>query len=42
MGMLTELEFQKKADATFDELKRRLLTASDEHDFSKSRSPRNL
>ena len=33
MGMLSELEFQKKADATFDELKRRLLTASDEHDF---------
>ena len=31
--MLTELEFQKKADATFDELKRRLLTAGDEHDF---------
>jgi CyaY protein len=33
MGMLSELEFQKKADTTFDELKRRLLTASDEHDF---------
>src|SRR5262250_1244436 len=33
MGMLSELEFQKKADVTFDELKRRLLTASDEHDF---------
>ena len=31
--MLTELEFQKKADATFEELKRRLLTAGDEHDF---------
>jgi CyaY protein len=31
--MLTELEFHKKADATFEELKRRLLTASDEHDF---------
>jgi iron donor protein CyaY len=31
--MLSELEFQKKADATFDELKRRLLTAGDEHDF---------
>src|SRR5499427_6194521 len=31
--MLTEPEFQKKADATFDELKRRLLTAGDEHDF---------
>jgi len=31
--MLSELEFQKKADATFDELKRRLLTAGDEYDF---------
>jgi iron donor protein CyaY len=31
--MLSEQEFQKKADRTFDELKRRLLTAGDEHDF---------
>ena len=31
--MLTEQDFQKKADRTFDELKRRLLTAGDEHDF---------
>jgi iron donor protein CyaY len=31
--MLSEQDFRKKADATFDELKRRLLTAGDEHDF---------
>jgi iron donor protein CyaY len=31
--MLSEQEFQKKADRTFDELKRRLLTAGDEHAF---------
>jgi iron donor protein CyaY len=31
--MLSEQDFQKKADRTFDELKRRLLTAGDEHDF---------
>jgi len=31
--MLTEHEFQKKADAAFEELKRRLLTLGDEHDF---------
>jgi CyaY protein len=31
--MLSEQEFQRKADATFEELKRRLLTAGDEHDF---------
>jgi iron-sulfur cluster assembly protein CyaY len=31
--MLSEHEFQKKADAAFDELKRRLLAAGDEHGF---------
>jgi iron donor protein CyaY len=31
--MLTEHDFQKKADAAFDELKRRLLLLGDEHDF---------
>ena len=31
--MLDEKEFQKKADATFEELKRRLLVLGDEHGF---------
>jgi len=31
--MLTEHEFQKKSDAAFDDLKRRLLTLGDEHGF---------
>ena len=31
--MLTEQDFQKKADLAFDDLKRRLLTLGDEHDF---------
>ncbi len=31
--MLSEHDFQKKADAAFDELKRRLLKLGDEHDF---------
>lgn len=31
--MLTEHDFQNKADAAFDELKRRLLLLGDEHDF---------
>jgi CyaY protein len=31
--MLDELDFQRKADAAFSELKKRLLTAGDEHDF---------
>jgi iron donor protein CyaY len=31
--MLDELDFQRKADAAFTELKKRLLTAGDEHDF---------
>lgn len=31
--MLTEHDFQKKADAAFDDLKRRLLVLGDEHDF---------
>ncbi|GAC1673267.1 MAG: hypothetical protein NVS9B4_27810 [Candidatus Acidiferrum sp.] len=31
--MLDEKEFQKKADAAFDELKKRLLLAGDEHGF---------
>src|SRR6266849_5525948 len=31
--MLEEKDFQKKADAAFEELKRRLLTAGDEHGF---------
>jgi len=31
--MLTEHDFQKKADAAFEDLKRRLLSLGDEHDF---------
>jgi iron donor protein CyaY len=31
--MLTEQDFQKKADAAFEDLKRRLLNLGDEHDF---------
>jgi iron donor protein CyaY len=31
--MLDEKEFQRKADAAFDDLKRRLLTLGDEHGF---------
>jgi len=31
--MLTEHDFQKKADAAFDDLKRRLLKLGDEHGF---------
>ena len=31
--MLDEIDFRKKADAAFDDLKRRLLTAGDEHGF---------
>lgn len=31
--MLTEHDFQKKADTAFEELKRRLLKIGDEHDF---------
>src|SRR6201993_1842410 len=33
MTMLEEQDFQKKADAAFDDLKRRLLTLGDEHGF---------
>jgi iron donor protein CyaY len=32
-SMLEEKDFQRKADAAFDDLKRRLLTAGDEHGF---------
>ena len=31
--MLSEHDFQKKADAAFDDLKRRLLSLGDEHEF---------
>jgi iron donor protein CyaY len=31
--MLSEHDFQKRADAAFDDLKRRLLTLGDEHEF---------
>ena len=31
--MLSEHDFQKKADALFEELKKRLLRLGDEHDF---------
>jgi len=31
--MLAEHDFQKKADALFDDLKKRLLILGDEHDF---------
>jgi iron donor protein CyaY len=31
--MLEEKDFQRKADAAFEELKKRLLTAGDEHGF---------
>jgi len=31
--MLSEHDFQKKADAAFEDLKRRLLRLGDEHDF---------
>jgi len=31
--MLEEKDFQRKADAAFDDLKRRLLTVGDEHGF---------
>jgi len=31
--MLEEKDFQRKADSAFDDLKRRLLTAGDEHGF---------
>ena len=33
MAMLDEREFQKKSDAAFEELKRRMLDAGDEHGF---------
>src|SRR6267143_2648815 len=33
MATLDEREFQKKSEATFEELKRRLLQAGDEHGF---------
>ena len=32
-SMLDEKDFQRKADAAFEDLKRRLLTLGDEHDF---------
>jgi iron donor protein CyaY len=32
-AMLDEKDFQRKADAAFDDLKRRLLTVGDEHGF---------
>src|ERR1700694_6307799 len=32
--MLEEKDFQRKADAAFEELKRRMLTAGDEHGFA--------
>lgn len=31
--MLSEQDFQKKADAAFEDLKRRLLSLGDEHEF---------
>ena len=31
--MLSEQDFQKRADAAFDDLRRRLLALADEHDF---------
>jgi iron donor protein CyaY len=31
--MLTERDFQQKADAAFEDLKRRMLKLGDEHDF---------
>ena len=31
--MLDEKDFQRKADSAFEELKRRMLTAGDEHGF---------
>ena len=31
--MLEEKDFQRKADAAFDDLKKRMLTAGDEHGF---------
>jgi iron donor protein CyaY len=33
MGTLDEREFQRKSEAAFEELKRRLLNAGDEHGF---------
>src|SRR5260370_19635364 len=33
MAMLDERDFQKKSDAAFEELKRRMLDAGDEHGF---------
>lgn len=33
MAMLEEKEFQRKADAAFEELKKRLLVVADEHGF---------
>src|SRR3974390_3294220 len=33
--MLSEHDFQKKADAAFDDLKKRLLKLCDEHDFDR-------
>jgi iron donor protein CyaY len=33
MAMLDEKEFQRKADAAFEELKKRLLVVADEHGF---------
>jgi len=33
MGTLDEREFQRKSEAAFEELKRRLLDAGDEHGF---------
>ena len=31
--MLDEKDFQRKADAAFEDLKKRMLTAGDDHDF---------
>ena len=31
--MLEEKDFQRKADAAFEDLKKRMLTAGDDHDF---------
>jgi len=40
--MLEEKEFQRKADATFEELKKRLLVVADEHGFDVEGESGNL
>jgi len=39
--MLDEKDFQRKADAAFEDLKRRMLAAGDEHGSTSKANPEN-